>query len=587
MCKLKNNLFLIYGFLHSLKYPKILKETVKAFFSEKILSPKEHIILAANWLLFMQNNDGGYSRKFSFITGRDKSYTETTGYIIPTLLDTGEILQEKKYINSALKGGDFLLSVQNKNGSFNEIDHNLQFAFDTGQCLTGLNRLYEYTKESCFLEAAEKASYWLIENQEEDGSWKQVAFNGQKHTYYIKVAAAMYKYALLSEDNYIKNGALKHLEWVLDNQFQNGYFKFSSFLSNIPAYLHTLMYIAEGLLDFYEMTKENMVLDKILLYVNNFKNINLNRDLILGSQYNEEFKCVNKERCITGLAQWVGVALRLFKLTKDEDYINCAVKTIHYLKAKQLKHTVMKGGFSGSIPFWGKYGSFDFVNWNNKFFLDALILYDKLNFDINKEQETFVSSAFTIYSESVTDNITFMDKKYLEKLKSIFCKYSYLKIADVGCGKGSIINELKKIFPNFDFFGIDPVFENNNIKKGSVYNIPFADEEFDVVLCFEVLQHTYINNALKEIYRVLKKDAMVIIGERNPFSILGLLKPLFEFKGKWMYPPDSPFREKWYNKNQWEYFLKICGFELTNISSVEGKGKKFVNRYYFIEGKKI
>ena len=41
---------------------------------------------------------------------------------------------------------------------------------------------------------------------------------------------------------------------------------------------------------------------------------------------------------------------------------------------------------------------------------------------------------------------------------------------------------------------------------------------------FEVLQHTYIESALDEVYRVLKKGGSLYIGERNPISILGFLK---------------------------------------------------------------
>ena len=113
----------------------------------------------------MQNRDGGYSRKFSFIKGRDESYIETTGYIVPTLLE----LQDKKYINSALKAGEWLLKIQNRDGSFSEIDNNQPFVFDTGQVLLGLNALFEFTNDERYKSAIEKASNWLIEVQEDDG----------------------------------------------------------------------------------------------------------------------------------------------------------------------------------------------------------------------------------------------------------------------------------------------------------------------------------------------------------------------------------------------------------------------------------
>ena len=583
---MKQILYKIYGLLYSLKYPFVLKEAIYSIFDERIENNKFHLKLAGEWLLYMQNSDGGYSRKFSFISRRDKSYIETTGYIIPSLINLGEYLSEEKFINSALKAGEFLLSIQNSDGSFSEIDTFKPFVFDTGQCLIGLNYLYEYTKNERYLNALKKAAYWLKEVQEDDGSWEKFAYNQEKHTYYSRVAAAMLKSAKILNDKELENAALKNIKWVLNNQIENGFFKYSSFLKNVPAFLHTLMYVLEGLLDVYEITKDEEVLKAILKNSKKFRKINLKSDLILCSQYNEKFECVNNDRCITGLAQWAGVALRIYDITKDENYKKCAVNTLFYLKAKQLKNSVMRGGFSASIPFWGKYGSFDFVNWNNKFFIDSMILYEKLKLSKLKEQENFVNSAFNISSSVVTDELSFMDKKYIGKLKKILSKDKKLKILDVGCGKGVIINELKKEYPLIEFVGVDPVFSNETIKKGSIYNLPFGDKEFDIVMVFEVLQHTYLDVALKEIYRVLKNKGKIVIGERNPYSFLGLLKPILELKGKWMYPFDSPFREKWYFKNEWIDNLKRAGFEVNSIDVIEGSGKKFVNRYYFIEGVK-
>ena len=583
---MKKAIYQIYGFLHSLKYPDILWVAAKAIFGQNNYRNHQHLSMAADWLLFMQNQDGGYSRKFSFISGKDISYIETTGYSIPTLVKAGLYLQKEKYINSALKAGQWLLNIQNPDGSFSEIDTNTPYAFDTGQCLIGLNYLYEYTQNKTYLEAARKASYWLYNNQEADGSWERVAYNAQKHSYYTRVAAAMYKYADIVNDPTIRVAALKNIDWVMSSQMENGFFRYSSFVKNIPAYLHTLIYILEGLLDVYELNQDKKILEAILKNAEEFKNINLHRDVVLCSQYDENFHCTNKERCVTGLAQWAGVALRLYAITKDDDYKKCATNTIFYLKAKQLKSSSMKGGFSASIPFWGRYGSFNFVNWSNKFFIDSMLIYDKYHTLQVKEQESFVGTAFNISSSVVTDSLSYMDQEYLKRVKKILPKEKNIKVLDIGCGKGVIIKELQKEFPTIEFHGVDPVFEGKNIKKGSIYNIPFDEKSFDMVMSFEVLQHTSIEKALTEIYRVLKNDGVIIVGERNKYSVLGVLKPFLEVAGRWMYPFDSPFREKWFSKKEWEYYLKRNGFSLSNIETIEGGGKKFVNRYFLIEGNK-
>lgn len=581
---MKQKLYKIYGLLRSLKYPAELLAAVKSIFDERVYTNERHIQMAAEWLLFMQNEDGGYSRKFSLISGRDASYIETTGYIVPTLLSLGK----ERYINSALKAGEWLLRVQNSDGSFSEIDNYQPFVFDTGQVLIGLNALYEFTKDLRYKDAIAKAANWLVKVQEEDGSWERYAYNKQKHSYYSRVAAALYKSGMLVDNERFKKAALKHIAWVLASQKKNGFFSGASFVDEVPAFLHTLIYILEGLLDIYAYTQNEKVLFAVLNNADHFKVLNLSRDLVLCSQYDKDFNCINSERCMTGLAQWLGVACRLYEISKDEAYKKSAIQTAFYLKAKQIKFSYMRGGFSASIPFWGRYGTFDFVNWTNKFFIDAMITYGKLGISNIEEQESYVGTAFAITSSVVTDTLSYMDKKYIEAFERYFDKRESLRVLDIGCGKGVIIKALKQRYPNYEFVGIDPVFEDENIHKGSIYRIPFEEGSFDVVMSFEVLQHTYIKKALNEIYRVVKPEGKVVIGERNPFSLLGCVKPFYELAGKWMYPFDSAFREKWYSLRRWRYQMKITGFDIENITSVDNENDRIpkTNRYFFIVGVK-
>jgi len=591
---LKQIVYKIYGFVSALKYPKELYLSFKYSFNQKILTNKEHMILASNWLVNMQNSDGGYARQFSLISGMDKSYIETTGYIIPTLLDMAKYFNENSYKKSAIRAGEWLLNIQNSDGSFSEIDDNQPFAFDTGQVLIGLNRLFLETKDERYQEASKRASYWLADNQESDGSWKRVAYNNQKHSYYTRVSSAMLHYAINSNDEYIKKQALKNIEWVLSQQQDNGYFNYASFLEEVPAYLHTLVYILEGLLDVYELTKDEKILKAILLNANKLKKISLAEGIILCSQYNSEFRCTNSERCITGLAQWAGVSLRLFEITKDRNYKEIAISTLFYLKSKQIQEGgVLKGALSASVPFWGRYGAFAFVNWGNKFFIDSLLLLDKYKLDIREEQESFVSLAFSLNETVVYDELTSMDRAYLKKFDNYFkaLKEQPLTLLDLGCGRGRFLDYFRQNYPKWKVIGVEPTFEKEgSILKGSAYSIPVKSNSIDILFSIEVLQHTYIDDSMREIERVLKQEAYLVVGERNPWSVLGVLKPLLELKGRWMYPWDSPFREKWYTKSRWIEIFEKYNIEMKKIEIINNprdKKVKFLNRYYFMVGEKI
>jgi SAM-dependent methyltransferase len=565
-------------------------EVIRAFraiFGSEVFESREHILLAGEWLLKMQNPDGGYSRKYSLAFGRDKSYIETTGYIIPTMFDLSRYSKDSRFRDSALRAGEWLLSVQNSDGSFSEIDGGKAFAFDTGQVLMGLNRLYLETKDIRFLNSAKRASKWLQKNQERDGSWKKVAYNSQKHTYYTRVASAMFEYGEIAKDKEIKISAMKMIGWTLANQLPNGFFRRCSFLEGSYPFLHTIIYVLEGLLDIYERTKEPTILKAILKNANQLKEINLNRDLLLCSEYSENYECVNSEKCMTGLAQWSLLALKLYKITGDEDFGNLAVRTIFYLKAKQLKGgRNLKGSHPASIPFWGHYGAFDFVNWGAKFFIDALLELEKYGVLPKEEQEVWVGAVFGS-QKVVSEKFSLSDRRYLELFDLEFAnlKRKRVKFLDLGCGRGKFMEYFKNQYPNWDILGVEPNFQGDKILAGSAYSIPLEDKSVDIIFTVEVLQHTYINEALKEIKRVLRDGGYLVIGERNPLSILGVLKPILEITNRWMYPSDSPFKEQWLSKRSWRKTLKRCGFELESINNIEGSGKKFVNRYFFIKVK--
>ncbi len=563
-----------------------------------ILSNEEHIRLACNWLLLSQEKSGddGYSRQYSLFNKKwDRGYIETTGYIIPSLIEAGKKLNEKKYIDSALKAGEWLLKIQNNDGSFSDIDEGSPQVFDTGQCLIGFNYLYEYTKENKYLEAIQKTTNWLIDIQEENGSWVKFAYNSISHSYYSRVAAALFKAGIILDNENIKNSALKQVKWVLDNQFENGYFNYCEFERDVDAVLHTIIYVLEGLLDIYDFTKDKKVLEAVLKNVNKLKEINLNRDLILCSQYDKNFNCTNDEKCITGLAQWAGVLLRLYKIEKNEDYKKLAIRTIHYLKSKHIKEGEnLKGALPGSVLFYGYYGSCSFMNWNNKFFIDTLLMYDKYEISLEYEQEIYSGACFSFLKGVVTNDLTSMDKKYLKQFDNFFEKFKNQKytILDLGCGKGKFLNHFKINYINWKVIGVEPNYtdKQNNILSGSAYKIPLPDNSVDIVYIVEVLQHIkYLDTAFSEIRRVLNRGGYVVIGDRNPYSWLGLLKPLLEKKGKWMYPKDSAYKEQWYNISQWQDIFKQNGVNFISYKVINSddnyKGIYFFNRYYFMVGK--
>ena len=109
-------------------------------------------------------------------------------------------------------------------------------------------------------------------------------------------------------------------------------------------------------------------------------------------------------------------------------------------------------------------------------------------------------------------------------------------ILDAGCGQGFVANFLLQRIPNVSIVGIDIDIEliktnivshnaRNNILVGDVYNLPFRDNVFDMVMCFEVLEHlSEPQYALQELARVSKSYCMFSVPNEPYFQLMTFLR---------------------------------------------------------------
>lgn len=71
----------------------------------------------------------------------------------------------------------------------------------------------------------------------------------------------------------------------------------------------------------------------------------------------------------------------LYQVTKDIRYLNGALKINRELKSSQVldsSEVGIRGGIKGSQPIWGLYRTFGYPCWAVKFFIDALLLEEKV-----------------------------------------------------------------------------------------------------------------------------------------------------------------------------------------------------------------
>ncbi len=106
------------------------------------------------------------------------------------------------------------------------------------------------------------------------------------------------------------------------------------------------------------------------------------------------------------------------------------------------------------------------------------------------------------------------------------------KILDAGCGEGVLVEKLRK--EGYNIEGLDPNYESSYVKNADITSPPYRENEFDVVLLLDVLEHIPYDKqytALREIKRILKPGGTFVmsvpnlahLSSRIKFLILGKL----------------------------------------------------------------
>jgi SAM-dependent methyltransferase len=112
------------------------------------------------------------------------------------------------------------------------------------------------------------------------------------------------------------------------------------------------------------------------------------------------------------------------------------------------------------------------------------------------------------------------------------------KILDVGCGKGFLLYEFTKLFPEADIYGIDiSKYAVENAKKeirhkiieGNANSLPFEDDSFDHVYALGCMHNLYnfeLFDALKEMERVGNKTStlcrnLIEMRQRESMCVIG------------------------------------------------------------------
>jgi hypothetical protein len=355
--------------------------------SYEVLDQDLYLFGALDWLKRAQDmtTDGGVSAQYDLLRGWDDSYIETTGYILVSFFDAANAFDDPELRARAIKMADFLVKVQLPSGAFaSGTPQDLPFVprvFNTGEVIRGLVRAYKETGKTKYLNSAKRAADWLVSIQEEDGSWIKDEFQNRKHTYHSRTAWALLTVWQATKILRYKQAATICLNWVLTKQNHEGWFSDCDFTSPPQPFTHAIDYVISGLLESGEILKNKNYIkaaqkasDKLLSYymANDF----------MPATFDHSWQSADSYSCLTGNAQIVISWIKFYSRTKNKKYLKAASELLDDLKARVdllTNDLNIRGALAGAYPIYGGYSRFNYPNWATKFFFEALLSYRSLH----------------------------------------------------------------------------------------------------------------------------------------------------------------------------------------------------------------
>lgn len=346
---------------------------------------KKKLKIAIDFLINSIEPKGGsrafYSRLYHPLKGWSNMYPETTGYIIPTFINIGKTFKRQDTIDKAMLMADWLLSIQNKDGSFISGLYNKRAKkksiFNSAQIIIGLVNAYKFTNEEKYLNAAINCGQWIVGSQnKQNGMWDKYNYvDNFTPSYFTRVAWPLLMIWEITKDEKLKSGATLTLDAIYKKKLENGFIKDSGFQPSSIIFTHTIAYTIRGFYESAQILNDKKYEDIAVNLSEKFlKKYELNS--FMPGAFTESFKGINSFECLTGHAQLAIMWLKIHKRFDDLRYLNASLKILDRVSLLIPSYTFIKrkGGVPGSYPFWGKYMIFRQPNWATKFFIDAILL---------------------------------------------------------------------------------------------------------------------------------------------------------------------------------------------------------------------
>lgn len=347
------------------------------------LELEQHVQAALNWLKRAQDHD--HDRGVSYGTqigqGFLSSYPETTGYIIPTFLRLARLNDDADLRQRAIEMGEWECDIQMECGAVmgGRVDIEPTPAlFNTGQVLFGWNQLYAETQQAIFRDAGLRAAHWMVQTQHDSGNW----IEGNSHyaitegtLYNVRAAWALAAFGQHVDQKQFVEAALRNADYVVQQQYPNGWFPNCSLASVNRPITHTIAYTTRGLLEIGLLNQRQQYIDTAIKTADQLLHL-LHDDGFLAGVFNQHWQAITDWSCVTGSCQTAIIWAKLYNITGSQKYLDGVNRITDYVMQRHdldSPDLTVRGGIPGSWPISGPYGQFKILNWATKFFIDALL----------------------------------------------------------------------------------------------------------------------------------------------------------------------------------------------------------------------
>jgi hypothetical protein len=344
---------------------------------------------ATRWLCRAQDHsasaDGGVASHFCLREGWATSYPETTGYIVPTMLECARRLKDDSLRERARRMLDWLVSTQREDGSFQGgrvgTEPIVPVTFNTGQILIGLAAGADELG-TAYDRPMHRAAEWLATTQDDDGGWSRfpspLTAPGAK-SYEIHTSMGLFAAARVAKVEAWSAAALASVDWALGLQRESGWFEACDHARHDAPLTHTIGYTLRTVLEAYLFSGRRAYLDAARSTAEGLLTV-MRKDGFIPGRLADGWHGTVQWACLTGTSQISECWLILHEQTGEPRYRDAALTANRYVRRtlRPSGSSDVRGGVFGSLPADGGYCRNQVLSWATKFFLNTQLREEDL-----------------------------------------------------------------------------------------------------------------------------------------------------------------------------------------------------------------